>query len=87
MEIHHFLWENSLKIAIFNSYFDITRGYPHELEPPMSYSTISHPLHQTDQRSAPRVRYTGRLLTINVTSQQIRLESRGSSRFIYDFYG
>ena len=28
MENHHFSWENSLQMAIFNSYFDITRGYP-----------------------------------------------------------
>jgi hypothetical protein len=27
IENHHFKWENSLSMAIFNSYFDITRGY------------------------------------------------------------
>ena len=27
---HHFLWENPLYMVIFNSYFDITRGY-HQL--------------------------------------------------------
>ena len=27
MENHHFQWENPLLMAIFNSYFDITRGY------------------------------------------------------------
>ena len=27
METHHFKWENPLLMAIFNSYFDITRGY------------------------------------------------------------
>jgi len=26
MENHHFEWENPLLMAIFNSYFDITRG-------------------------------------------------------------
>ena len=51
MENHHFSWENPLYMAIFNSYFDITRGYPHQLEPPMSYSTTSHyVLHQTDHK-------------------------------------
>ena len=30
-KIHHFSWENPLYIAIFNSYFDITRGYPFQL--------------------------------------------------------
>ena len=27
-ENHHFSWENPLSMAIFNSYVDITRGYP-----------------------------------------------------------
>jgi hypothetical protein len=34
MENHNFSWENSLYLAIFNSYFDITRGYhgiPHRV--------------------------------------------------------
>jgi len=30
MENHHFSWENPLQMAIFNSYFDITRGYQHQ---------------------------------------------------------
>ena len=27
IENHHFEWENPLLMVIFNSYFDITRGY------------------------------------------------------------
>ena len=30
MENHHLSWEKSLKVVIFYSYFDITRGY-HEI--------------------------------------------------------
>ena len=30
LENHHFVWENSLYMAIFNSYFDTTRGYIHQ---------------------------------------------------------
>jgi len=34
MENHHFQWENPLEMVIFNSYFDITRGYPCFRKPP-----------------------------------------------------
>ena len=33
MENHNFQWENPLFMAIFNSYFDITRGYPLVISP------------------------------------------------------
>ena len=50
MDNHHFLCVNPLEIAIFNSYFDITRGY-HDVSPsnlqlrpsrPARYRTNSH---------------------------------------------
>ena len=36
LENLHVEWENSLQMAIFNSYFDITRGYLHDYENPAS---------------------------------------------------